>query len=455
MHRPLLNNRIGSSSGPEPNTFIGGVGASYITSAADYASYSVDLTESDVQNFQIDGSNNVSFYIDFSYTLTTAILSNISAWTYFIDADGLITSIASNSMRLSANCTHVYIPNVQSPAQGLIYSMAGLKHVNVESDLVIDGRFKYDTLANIKKFYFPNATSIIETNISYSNFKGLTSLERLYIPEVDTFTTISMEAAMIGYLGRNMNSGCKIYYNSALGTTDRNAFNTITFANNSVDIGDIFYVDGRSYEAVAASPVEGEFLHSSLGAQLANNFHASLDSDTRSGATDFTYVLLTDVVLVYSDTVGVSGEVSTTEDAGNTGSAAWLEPTLIGGNDLHPFLVYSRDYRSATVVECSTPITVNTPTSLSASNQTATSVDLNFTTPTSNANGTDAYEVWVDDGTVYRKWFEYDEISASGDTLDLTEVYNDVGTISGVKIKIRTIDGQMNFSSFSNEITLP
>ena len=60
--------------------------------------------------------------------------------------------------------------------------------------------------------------------------------------------------------------------------------------------------------------------------------------------------------------------------------------------------------------------------------------------------------MWVDDGTIYRKLFEYDEISTTGETLDLTEVDNDVGSLIGVKIKIRTMDNQYNFSPFSNEI---
>lgn len=77
-------------------------------------------------------------------------------------------------------------------------------------------------------------------------------------------------------------------------------------------------------------------------------------------------------------------------------------------------------------------------------------------TTTLNANGTECYEVWVEDSTPYRKMFEFAEISGSGDTLDLSELVSDtnVGTISGAKIKIRTMDGHMNYSAFSNEIEI-
>ena len=67
-----------------------------------------------------------------------------------------------------------------------------------------------------------------------------------------------------------------------------------------------------------------------------------------------------------------------------------------------------------------------------------------------------SFEVWVDDGTPYRYLFEYDEITASGDTLDLAEVVSDANGngMTGLKLKVRTMDGQMNYSTFSNEITL-
>jgi hypothetical protein len=115
----------------------------------------------------------------------------------------------------------------------------------------------------------------------------------------------------------------------------------------------------------------------------------------------------------------------------------------------------------ATVIYVDNFLVPNSVSNLTYSNLTIDSVDLNFTTPDLNTNSISHYEVWIDDGTnniLYRN-FKFKEITASGDTLDLTGV-----TISGLKIRIYTIDEYMNGSGMainesdraeSNIITLP
>ena len=65
--------------GYKPNTFIGGVGAS-LSSPNHFEQYFIGLNEEDIQNFQIDANNNISFYIekDLSFChLFTASLNDL------------------------------------------------------------------------------------------------------------------------------------------------------------------------------------------------------------------------------------------------------------------------------------------------------------------------------------------------------------------------------------------
>lgn len=92
---------------------------------------------------------------------------------------------------------------------------------------------------------------------------------------------------------------------------------------------------------------------------------------------------------------------------------------------------------------------------LSASNITSTSVDLNFTTP-SSTNTLDFYEVWIErqdldyysKERVSQRLTIHDEIISSGDTIS--------GLISGTtyKIKIFACDEYWNRSEESNEIEI-
>jgi len=88
-------------------------------------------------------------------------------------------------------------------------------------------------------------------------------------------------------------------------------------------------------------------------------------------------------------------------------------------------------------------------TNLSSANITSTTVDLNFTAPTST-NTLDFYEVWIDDGSdnMFQANTINQEITASGDTI--------TGLLTGTTytIKVVACDIYWNRSDFSNRVTI-
>lgn len=432
-----------------PNTFLGGVSAS-ITSPADYAASVVGLDVSNIDNFAITGGD-VSFYIDSDFYSIADVNFPASPIKWIIDIDGLITSAAFASNRDSLK--YVYMPSATVlNARLTLFDCAVISKINLQSVTTITNRQILVINNTLKKLDLRNLSAITNTFTAHGVLYQLGGLNRLHIGSLASFNSVDENRFLVFNVGRLptfylTKTGCKVYYNSALGVMDRKSYNRIT---TSPAVGDKLTINGLLYTCVATVTTDGEFTASGSG--LVN----AINSDTRTGtyssvtaSADGTHVGLE------IDTAGIGGNaVTITLDGGNTGIYTLMSANFIGGYDIHKILMYLRDSRSCTMVEVSSPITVDAPTGLSYSNQTTNTVDLNFTPPAPNANGTDAYEVWVDDGTVFRKLFEYAEISSSGATLNLAEVVTDVGTIIGAKIKIRTIDGQMNFSDFSNEITV-
>lgn len=432
-----------------PNTFLGGVSAS-ITSPTDYAAATGCLVEY-ISNFVISGSD-VSFHVDNNYGINNASFpANPGTWV--LDVDGRVVGnlgIANNKDSLK----YIFTPNATGVSgQFTLDGCLVLSKVNVQSVATIGSRYFISRTNALKKIYLPNLTQITNTG-SQGVLNSLGGLERLYIPSLTTFSGTEENRFLEYNPGRfptfyNTKTNCKVFFNSALGVDDRRAWNRITLS--TVFVGDKFTINGLLYTCVSTVTTDGEFTAS------ATSFASAINSDTRTGIySDVSAINDGSFIGLQITAIGVAGNaVTLSKDGLNTGTSTIYSPTFVGGNDIHKALMYLRDERSCIMTQVGTPIPVDAPTGLSYSNQTSDTVDLNFTAPTPNANGIDAYEVWVDDGTVYRKLFEYAEISASGDTLNLAEVISDVGSISGIKIKIRTIDGQMNFSDFSNEITLP
>lgn len=451
---------------PDPNTFIGGVGATSLTSETDFVDFTQNalgeskLVEADIKNFQIDGSNNVSFFIDVNYAFGTAnVMLNDAALTYYIDVNAHLVGFTGSTGCLSgANVTHVYVPGFFDISDGRSLGNNTPKLVKGTSGFDVGswGGGHIWRLSKITRMI--NMTGgWAQTNNAFYAYEQLSFLERAYIPLVAT-TNLLLENQMIDTgsnqkFFRDVKLNCKIYHNDGLSAKDRLSFNTIsgTVVGNP---GHEVEVNGLIYLAVDGAPMaDGEFqVDVGNNGNALNNLRDAINADTRVGTIpDAVTAVRIQVIILRSTMTGATANTITASSADIFVLTALFE----GGTDIDPMLIYLRDSRSATLIEVGTPISVNAPTSLSHSNLTSTTVDLDFTEPSPNANGTDAFDVWVDDGTVYRKYFFFAEIGATGDTLDLQEVFDDVGSLSGVKIKVRTIDGEMNFSSFSNEITLP
>ena len=86
-------------NGPDaPNTFIGGVGASSVTSANALAG-KLSLSRWHIKNFQIDSNNNVSCYINRNYSINSMAFFNDNNIRYYIDE-------GSNCTRLNTSAFH-------------------------------------------------------------------------------------------------------------------------------------------------------------------------------------------------------------------------------------------------------------------------------------------------------------------------------------------------------------
>jgi hypothetical protein len=435
------------------NFFVGGAGASYIPTATSLASL-IDIGTADIHRYEVDGSNNVQCYITSTFDFSVTDAMSDSSITYLIDADGL--SLTGDIVSGAANIEYLYVPNLYNYAQIAIQSSNKLKRL-VSGVTVANDRRLISVLPALQSFDCPSLTSIT-TGTNGTIFENLTGLLRLKIINLTSISygceISSMYLSARGYIFSSVKSGAKIYYNSVLGVTDRNAFVRTT---SGWAVGDTVEFNGLVYTCVAGAPTtDGEFQGDGLHPNTVHtNLKNAVNTDTRPGASDMTMVNDNALGAVRANVTGVAGNAFTASVGGsNTGSGSVSWATFQHGVDVHASLVVARDLRGANLIEVGAPITVDPPTVPGYSNVTATSFDISFTPPTPNANGTEAYEVWIDDGTPYRKHFYYREITATGTTIDLTEVVNDGGTVIGTTFKIRTMDGDMNFSDFTTEITI-
>lgn len=443
--------RHAASALPEPNTFIGGVGGvgGYIETAADFAAL-VSLDESDIVNFQTDINNNISFYVGVDYVFTTSAFNNKDLFAWFIDADG--HALDSYYFNGCDNLEWAYFPSALDFGNQFGWdNVSQLKFCNFSGVININNRFQLSDAEYLKKLDLRSLVSISSSG-TQGSLNELRRIERLYIGNLNSISAKQLENVKIHNWGRyymfmltcSLASDPHVYHHSDWSVTDRNAFFR---GSGTFNIGDSITIDGKTYTAVATPTTEGEFSGD------VSNLKDKINSDTRTGTVDEPLTALNDGAFLYveCDTVGAVGDAITVSIGGsNTGSfnIAGGESTFKNGNDVHIVLQELRDGGGATLVEVSTPITVNAPTSLSVSSITSSGFTINFTAPTANANGTDGYEVWVEEKDTFNpiNYFEYDEITSSGSAIS--------GLESGKTyiVKLRTIDGQMNFSDFSSTI---
>ena len=440
-----------------PNVFIGGVGASYITSANDYASIS-NLTESQIKNFQIDVNNNISFYTNTEHTINDGASTtfNTPELTYFIDLGGKI--IACEGLNGIPNCLCLYFPSLVSSDQINVRDSVVLTGLTI-GDTDMNDRLMYDTFPSLKHFYFNTLTSI-SSSVNSSNLNEYTNIERLYIGNLENINPLLAYGVMRrnsvrGYTLRGINPSAKIYYNPLLGVANREAF--LNFNELSIFEGDTYTINGLVYTCVNGIPsADGEFQINVDANTVKNNLRAAINSDTRIGTFD--KVLATNdnaSLAVYSSVIGAGGNsVEVVAGAGNIGLFAPELPNLRGGYDVHPALIIAREL-GCTLIEVTDTTKPNQITDLSFSNITSSSVDVSFTPPIST-NNLDFYEVYIERQDL-DYWHEirvqqrntiHQEIIGSGDTI------NNLLANVDYKIKIVACDEFWNKSEISNEIEI-
>src|SRR5690606_31710558 len=133
----------------------------------------------------------------------------------------------------------------------------------------------------LKNLRLPSGIQINQAgNETYFNFANLTSLERLDIRALTTFNANALNNCILGNQFLNIETGCKVVYNSALGVTNRLAYNFITvFTGSTILTGDKFYIDGRVYECIAGSPsTDGEFQYDANVSTLRTRFRNAMNS---------------------------------------------------------------------------------------------------------------------------------------------------------------------------------
>ncbi len=129
----------------------------------------------------------------------------------------------------------------------------------------------------------------------------------------------------------------------------------------------------------------------------------------------------------------------------------YAEPTMetINGGGVEGDLAYVTGTLGGQVTYVDNYTLPNSVSNLSDSNITSSSVDLDFSTP-SSSNTIDFYEVYIDSGNGYiaRDKISFDKITTTGDTL------GNLTTGTTYKIKLRTVDIYFNRSGFSNIIEI-
>lgn len=437
---------------PEPNIFFGGVGATTITTKEELANQ-FTLSSSDILNFQIDANNNVSCFFNVTTSFQGPSFLGNTELTYIIDVGGSILSV--NGFNVLNNCTnleYLYLPsaNFNAGSQTGFTNLNSLIRLSCDAATLFEIRTMNAPL--LEKVLLPNVTEItpfsnmnIGSGVKIFNAPALTNLSRANSEVVDDIRILEST------------TNAEVFVNSALGVTDRNAFGWVLFGGGNFAAGDTFDVNGLTYTGVNGTPsVDGEFdINTSW--RGVSGLRDAINADTRTGTVG-SVIATNDFgdLGLRSDIVGTGGNAvtygnlvsSTVTILGDSGG------TLLYGNDYFQELVKLREARGATLTTVN-QINQSPPSNLGVVNLGGNEIGIAFEPANPNLNGLKGYEVWIDDGTIYRKWFYYADITAPGDTLILNDVASDVGTIVGALVKIRAIDNHYNFSVFTQEVAIP
>lgn len=165
-----------------PNTFIGGVGATSVTSISDLVAKTT-LLESNIKNFQIDAFNNVSFFARNSYSILSESFRNDEDLIYIIDLSGYLNITNSNDTFRDSSLSH-FRGNSQTIEQHRLFYGCPLEIMYLPYVEINGGYQQYGNNGNIlRRGYYPrmqNGTNATATNQAFhpSTINGA----KLYAP---------------------------------------------------------------------------------------------------------------------------------------------------------------------------------------------------------------------------------------------------------------------------------
>lgn len=151
---------FGGSKKYEPNTFIGGVALTSVTSASDYSVKS-GLSINHIKGFKITG-NDVSFRIDVDYQLEKDAFYNDNDITYINDVEGKIKELNSGCFRNCSNLEEAYLN--------------GVTDINDTNNTSTSGCFRNCTSLEILQL------NALHEVFGYFSFSNLTAMVYLDLP---------------------------------------------------------------------------------------------------------------------------------------------------------------------------------------------------------------------------------------------------------------------------------
>lgn len=213
MSRRVLLQKIGSIS-TEPNVFIGGVGATSVTSPADFVSLVFSaITVANITNFNIDLNDNVSFRIDIDYVLDANVFLSDSDLTYYVDTEHL-TSPDNSTFRLatSMNIFKALNPSFVFSAAGSDFRAADLTYIDYNDVTELSARMFQDN-SNVEYVRHKN---LLSTGTVAAVWAGCSSTKRIYVPNCTAYrTSLDVNSPF-----RGIGIGTKIYVPVSMLTVD-------------------------------------------------------------------------------------------------------------------------------------------------------------------------------------------------------------------------------------------
>lgn len=190
------------------NLFIGGVGATSVTSASDLAALTT-LDVSDISYFTVDGNNNVKCLVEVDFNLLANAFYNDTDLTYFVDIDGHLDQILAGSFRGIPNCKTLVAINSRTNVSSYTLRDSGIYTYLTDRS--------FSVIANFQMAYFSSVKYLRMTNVgnlsAYAGMRNLNAILRFYIPSATTFSATDYDGA--GEVFYLIKTGCIIYVNSS------------------------------------------------------------------------------------------------------------------------------------------------------------------------------------------------------------------------------------------------